>query len=540
MSQSKKNKNKFISHKFIDVRTPQRFTELNKIPIMKQFPIVQKRFEDAHKKITEILSKHQCYTLYVLLYKILGIFQQFGNEPRKRFVLKDPSNKSLIKKKDFYEVINSFGCQLTVEEFNLIGESLTGRINDLYSYDEFLDKVYNILKIENGQLVQIYRECNYLFNDYLYNFRHYILDNKINYQIAYIKVFNNMTLMPYDLFKKFLAEINYNLPHEEENKYLFSNIGELNYLWNSVNLNIINNCSKKNLDELMNINEISEENFIKYGKIVKEKKIKTANWKKNIKKFNNETKELYKKKYNHLENMFKTIHQNCIRYNIDNFVDYFENANVDITNEGDIQIEDFKTLMRNIGISENLTFQSVLNSFKDPNPSKKNYFKLVEFLNIYLMFKNDEDQIIKNNNKNNNVQKNKMNMNQTNKKVVAKDEKNINYVYKNKHRKFVQDDIDHISDLCKFLAGIIIDEKKYSVTNYFKSLDLKKQGFITMKQLKSVFKVDLEIEIDEDDSMNDFFDFVMLDEKINGNYVVKIDRLIQVIKGYSKRDGPNK
>ena len=57
--------------------------------------------------------------------------------------------------------------------------------------------------------------------------------------------------------------------------------------------------------------------------------------------------------------MFKNIHKNYIRYNVDNFVDYFNKANVDITNEGDINVEDFKKLMENIGISQNLTFQNV-------------------------------------------------------------------------------------------------------------------------------------------------------------------------------------
>ena len=57
--------------------------------------------------------------------------------------------------------------------------------------------------------------------------------------------------------------------------------------------------------------------------------------------------------------MSKNIHENYIRYNVDNFVDYFNKANVDITNEGDINVEDFKKLMENIGISQNLTFQNV-------------------------------------------------------------------------------------------------------------------------------------------------------------------------------------
>ena len=521
-------------HMMIDVRNPQKFNEINQVPLMQQFPIIQNRFYLTSNKINDILTRHQRYTLYVLYYKILGIFSQFGDEPRKRFILKDPSNKYLITKHDFYDVLNSFNCQLSMEEFNLILDSLLSRTNDLYNYDEFLNKVYNITKTENGELVIIYHECNFLFNDYLYNFRHYILDNKINYQNAYTVIFNNMTLMPYDLFKKFLAELNYNLSHEDEYKYLFSNICEINYLWNSVVVNITNNCPKKNLDDVINLKEISEEDFIKSGKIVKEKGINSGDWKKNIKQFTDSTKDLYKKNYKHLENMFKNIHENCIRYNVDNFVDYFDKANVDITNEGDINVEDFKKLMENIGISQNLTFQNVLNSFKNTHPSKRNLFKLTEFLSIYLLFQGDDKQ-----NVDINVAEKVNNMNNNENEQQKTNEDESKYVFKNKHRKFTQDDIDHISELCEFLAGIIIDEKNVSVTNYFKNLDASKQGFITMNQLKRVFNDDLEIDIENDDSMNDFFDFVIADEKVNGSDVVKIDKLIQVVKGYSGRDLPN-
>jgi hypothetical protein len=102
-----------------------------------------------------------------------------------------------------------------------------------------------------------------------------------------------------------------------------------------------------------------------------------------------------------------------------------------------------------------------------------------------------------------------MNCNNLNNSLKNVNEDESKYVYKNKHRKFTQDDIDHISELCDFIAGIIIDEKNISVTNYFKNLDSSKQGFITMNQLKRVFNDDLEIDIENDNSMDDFFDFIL-------------------------------
>ena len=140
---------------------------------------------------------------------------------------------------------------------------------------------------------------------------------------------------------------------------------------------------------------------------------------------------------------------------------------------------------------------------------------------------------------NNNENDSNMNDNNLNNSLKNENEDENKYIYKNKHRKFTQDDIDHISELCEFIAGIIIDEKNISVTNYFKNLDSSKQGFITMNQLKRVCIDDLGIDIENDNSMDDFFDFVIADEKVNGSDVVKIDKIIQVVKGYSGRDMPN-
>ena len=140
---------------------------------------------------------------------------------------------------------------------------------------------------------------------------------------------------------------------------------------------------------------------------------------------------------------------------------------------------------------------------------------------------------------NNNENDSNMNDNNLNNSLKNENEDESKYIYENKHRKFTQDDIDNVAGLCEFIAGIIIDEENISVTNYFKNLDLSKQGFITMNQLKRVCIDDLGIDIENDNSMDDFFDFVIADEKVNGSDVVKIDFIIKVVKNYSKRDMPN-
>ena len=515
---SEKNNLNKTKTNFINIRSSNRFNEINKASNEKKFQIVQNWLNNSNKKILNILNNHQRYSCFVVYYKIYENLIKFKDEPKKFFLKKDPNKKLLLPKSIFIELLNTFECKLTQNEFNLILLSLTSRTNDLYSYEEFLDNVYLILKIENGQLVKIFYECNFLFNDYLYNFRHYILDNKINYNDAYIKVFNNMTLMPYDLFKKFLFEIKYSLPHEEEYKYLFCGLNINNYLWNSISINLNNYVSKKSLDEFIYFQEISEEKFIENGKLIKEKSLK-VNWKKNIKTLNN-NKEYYLKKYEHLENMFNNIQNSCIKYNINNFIDYFDKSNENITNDGNISVEGFTLLLRNIGIGQNLAFESVLKLFGNEN--NQNYIKLADFLSVYLLFKN---------NNNNNLKQSNISQ-----KLNSTNKKEINYVYKNKFRKFTQDDIDHVCELCNFIADIIIKEKKTSVNNYFRKIDNLRQGFVTINQLKKIFKDDLEIEVDNDDSMNDFFDIILFDEKIGGNFIAKIDRIIEIIKTYSGKN----
>ena len=242
------------------------------------------------------------------------------------------------------------------------------------------------------------------------------------------------------------------------------------------------------------------------------------NWKKNIKTLNN--KEYYLKKYEHLENMFNNIQINCKKYNINNFIDYFDKSNENITNDGNISVEGFTLLLRNIGIGQNLAFESVLKLFGNEN--NQNYIKLADFLSVYLLFKN---------NNNNNLKQSNISQ-----KLNSTNKKEINYVYKNKFRKFTQDDIDHVCVLCNFIADIIIKEKKTSVNNYFRKIDNLRQGFVTINQLKKIFKDDLEIEVDNDDSMNDFFDIILFDEKISGNFIAKIDRIIEIIKTYSGKN----
>ena len=85
-----------------------------------------------------------------------------------------------------------------------------------------------------------------------------------------------------------------------------------------------------------------------------------GNLKKNLKQFSESiehNKENFLREYKSLERTFKNI-KNCLeKFQINDIVDYFENSNEEITEEGDMNLDDFKKLMINIDISDNLNFQ---------------------------------------------------------------------------------------------------------------------------------------------------------------------------------------
>ena len=521
---------KYEEEKFIQVRSNSRYQEINSSDPNNQFFIVQNRILYEKNKIMNILKKHQRYTIFTIYYNIQNRIRNFGEEVRKRFAKKDPANKLLIGKNEFYEVLIGLNCQLETDDFNLVLDALQSKTKKLYNYDEFLRNVINIQQIDNGKTKQIYEECNLQFNDYIYDFRHYVKDNQINYRDSYARQCSNITVLNYDFFKKFINDVQYNLPHEEELKYLFNSLCE-GYYGEQMNNKLYLNPQK--LFQIFEMEDEKEEDFIKKGKVIKDPTQKT-NWKNNIKRYTEGeegTKELYKRNYQQLEKFFYQIHDNCIRYSIDNLIDYFDSSNEEISQEGDILKDSFIQLMNNIGITSNLSFESLLNSFSYNNKGpKKHLFKLAEFLSIYNCFIEDRKNKLTNTNTNTLKKENEIN--------TSSKRGNKNYVYKNAHRNFTQEDIDHLSELCNFIADIIIEEKNMSITNFFTNTDNYSKGFITMDKLKKIFRDELDIDIDSDNSMDDFFDMVIADDKIEGKDIVKINHIINVVKTYSGKDKP--
>jgi hypothetical protein len=456
------------------------------------------------------------------------------------FQSKDPTSRLKIQDFDFQEVlVGTLKCQITTDELYLILRSLKQKTESLYSYDEFLKNVYNIQQSEE-EFKTIYRECSYYFDDYIYSFRHFIQDNQIDYKSAFSRACTGITTLQYELFRKFLTEIGFKLGNEKEYIHLFSALGELNYTpaWNnftfqasiSLNQNANGLISQKTLFEIADRSDMSEEEFCAMGQVTNKNK-KSNEWTKNLMNFTEESKKLYKKQYEPFRSVFKNIHKKCVEYETNDLVKFFEESDIDIPPDGDIDIKDFRDAMNNIGVPYNVQFDTLVNRLKNMKKKPKDMIKLVEFLSIYNLFAEDDDD--------NEEKKSEEKDKDKESNIEKEDDKNKKYVYKNAHRKFTQDDIDYITEICEGLAEIIIDELHDSITNFFRKKDKNNQGYITFDDFKDILYRELKIDYKSDiENFQVFFDFVLSDKMVEGEDIIKTKKLINILKTYSGRDKP--
>ena len=533
-----------FTHPMNNYSSPDSIKEITTCPPDKLFLVISKRLNEIGTKLSEILKNHERYTLICLYYKIYSNFiqnQNIGRNPKAVFQQKDPTLRLKISNYDFQDVlVNVLKCQLTTENIDLILRSLKQKTETLYSYDEFLKNAYNINQSEN-EFKQIYKECSFYFDDYIYSFRHFIQDNQIDYKSAYSRACTGITTLQYELFKKFLAEIGFKLGEEKEYVHLFCALCEVNYApdWNnltleaSIKLNSNSNVlmSQKTLFEVADRKDITEEDFCKQGEVVN-KSNKNNEWTKNIMNFTDETKKLHRKQFETFKTVFKNIHKKCLEYDISSLTKFFEESDCEIAPDGDIEIKDFRDAMVNIGVSYNVQLDTLINKFKNMKKKPREMMKLVEFLSIYNLFIGEEDE--KESKDNVDIEKEQEKDSIKDKEIDTKE-----YVYKNAHRKFTQDDIDYINEIAEGIAEIIIDELHDGVTNFFRKKDKDNKGYITLDNFKDILSQDLKIDYKSDiENFQIFFDFILSDKMIEGEDIIETKKIINIIILYSGRDKP--
>ena len=508
----------------------EKIEEIQSCPPTGIFKVITKRFNDIYNKIYNILRKHERYVLFELYYKLLNMFiviRQYGRDPKSFFQKKDPANRFKVSEDDFFEILNNqLNCQLTSEEISLILKSITNKTNTLYSYEEFLSNVQNVQNNENGQMTAIYKDCNFHFNDYLYSFRQYIKDKNIDYRTKYAVAGGGMTALPYNLFQKFLEEIGLKTGHQQEQEYLFCALCDENYLAGQIQRNTQKEIKQTTLFNIIELNDISEDDFNNSGIISVEIVNANSDWVKNIKNYTEGSKELYRKNYESFKNVFKGIHEKLLRYNMKDLTTYFVESRKDISPEGDIEFETFKELMHNIGVSYTVQFDTLLSMFKNNKRKPAVYIKLADFISIYILFLDDDE-------KPNDV---KFEEEKKLEGTEAVPDSNVQYVFRNAHRKFTQEDIDYISEYSAGIYGIITQELHDSVEHFFKKKDKRNEGYIYLDEFKDILKYDLEIDINDDPNLQLFFDFVAEDNMVQGSDIVKIKKIINIILHYSGKE----
>ena len=538
----KENKIKF-SHPMNNYSTPESIKEIETCPPNNLFNILSKRLNDIPIKLADILKNNEKYTLICLYYKIYSNFltnQNAGNNPKLFFQRKDINSRLKISDFDFQDVlVNELRCQLTTEEIILILRSLKQKTETLYSYDEFLKNVMSINQRDN-EFKSIYQNCSFYFDDYIYSLRHFIQDNQIDYKGAFSRSCTGITELPFELFKKFLAEINFKLANEKEIVHLFCSLCPMNYIlsWNNltllpyfqISLNTNAYLPQKILFNVVDMKDISEEDFNENDKVIN-KNTKNDEWTKNIMNFTEETKKLNKRQYESFKTVFQKIHKKCIEYDISSLTKFFTESDFDIEPDGDIQIKDFRDAMMNIGVSYNVQLDTLISKFKNMKKKPKEMIKLVEFLSIYNIFAEEDE--------NENEKEEDMD-NINNKEKESIQEKEIKYVHKNAHRKFTQEDIDYIVEICQGLADIIIDELNDSITNFINKKDKNNLGYITLNDFKDIMEHDLKIDYKSDiDNLQIFFDFITSNKMIEGEDIIETKKLINILITYSERDKPD-
>ena len=537
-------KDDFIPHQFYVIRSAERMNEIrNTNDENVKITIVRNRFDLTNIKLQEILNQHEKYIVYNLYYVITRTFQNWGQEPLKRFMQKDPEGKQKVTFFDFQSVLLSFGLNLPQNQLQLLLDSLKIKTNKLYSYDEFLKNVKNIAFMDNGQLSAITRQANLLFNDYINDFHHFIVDNKINYEAHYAKICKNMTIIPIEYFLKLCQSMNYILSHNEEYKLLYLNLCDDGKLLKQIVL-----------FDVIQMKFTTEKEFIESGRMVIKNQIKSTNpneWKKNIQKYTESTEKLYKTNFAHLTNVFQQINKMLSKNMINNAIDYFDDVTDNITPEGDIPIPLFEDKMKNIGIGSSLSYQSMVNTFKKP---KSQIFKLAEFLSIYSIFfpvtttqnansptqQFQQEQPIQPTQtqplmsqpiqrQEPMIQTKTIELPPNNTGTVPQN--NISggsqIVFKNRRKQFTQKDIDEINEFFADMANLIIDEKQMKIPDFVRSLDRGKDGFITLNDFKQFIVDNYEMDFNTDHSMDNFIDFLLSDEIVGGEDVIHVDWLTE-------------
>ena len=522
-----------------EIRNGFKYDEIKNLDPQSKMKIIESRINDYLLKVNVILNQHEEYVSLKLIKYLYNNFKNMGNEPNIYMKKKDIRKVGRLSLSDFHYVLSE-NLHIKNIDLDVLGIILNSLIdkdssNSFFNYSEFLKKIYHFPFLYEGKESKIYRMGQFNFNEYLLDFKRFIKFNNIDY----LKIFNylwknNPDLEHFDEKNKkitfndfilFCSSMTYILSHSNEIKFIFDTIStEENFL------------KEIDLCEFIDSKILTKEEFINSGKIQKiiDSENDIFNWQQKIPKIGSSSEKFYRNLFRSYNEIFQNIKLQRLKYNIKNFPQFFDNTQ-EITEKGLIPKDIFLRLLLHIGIFHDEKLDELIIYLEDD--FDRNYFKLYEFLSIYYVFCPESEYFDKKLFKRKTTRITLPNTNEVNvfynKKIKKED-----VVYKNKIRSFTQDDIEQITVICKYVAKIIHEEKQMKISDYFTKFDIEKNKYLTLNQLKYIFNFDLEIEIDEDDTMDIFFDFVIDDDENNKEEIVYLNRLLKTMIDYGGSDEP--
>ena len=458
--------------------------------------IIKKRINKSNEKVNYILNQHEEYIILKLYCLISKQLEFLSIDLLMKFKSKDTQNKKLLSFDTFMSILQTdLKMKFNNNDLNLLLNSLKNKENNLYSYDEFIKNLNNnneskIRKIEYLAIIN--------YNNYLIDFKEYIINNKIDINSIFKAVSKNKQYLSLKEFISFCDCFNYKLSNISEYKYIFDILSK------ESNKNIL---SKNDLNIFINSSFIPEQKFIEDGKCQKNfgKNI-NKNWQKFIPKYNLSNENYNLKFMNYFKGLFKIINIQKNKFGIYNFADFFSLI-CEVDNNGNIYKNDFTKALSLIDITNHPIINDLLIYLEDIN--NKNKFQLSNFLGIFLVYYPQEIPRIHS---------------PFNFTTYPGDP---NILFKNNYGFFLSKDISKIKETCINIYEIICYIKRKTIYNYFIKFDFYKKNYFTLEQLKLILMDDLGI--NKNEMINLFLCYILDNDKIDSFYVIKIDKLIDVI-----------
>lgn len=482
------------------------FDELNKTSLNEIDNLIQKRFKNANENVNNILSQHEEYIILKLYSSLNNQLASLDSDTDilSNFKKKDTQNKNILPLNDFISVLqNDMKLKFNQNELAILLNTLenTDTDNSLFPYIEFIKNVKNSHK-NRDKIIQIERLALMNFNLYLVDFKKYIVyliaKTNINIENIFNAVSSDKKNLTLDEFESFCDCFRYKLSNIEEYQYIFDIISK-----DPSNKKV----SKVDLYVFIHSENISEGKFIEDGKCQKNLgKNVNKNWYKLIPKYKLINNSLKENNMKYFEKFLLIINKQRIKFGIDELEDFFSNTcNVDVN--GNVYKQDFIKAILILQITNQPIVSDLLFYLEDIYNNQK--FQLANFIGIVNSYFSEETNSLRP---------------PHNFKTYPH---NPNILFKNNYGFFTSVDIKDIKTICSYIYEIIYYIKRLTMHNYFTNFDYYKKGYFNLRQLRIIIIDDLGIE--QNELVDLFLSYVLENEKYNDLYIIKLNKLIEVI-----------